>query len=71
MGDSWSRYSLRVKRFVAAQKAVSVMLVGTSKPERWRQNAELLGAGPLPSEKIEAIRARWKAVAKPDWIGQT
>lgn len=58
-------------RFVAAQKAVSVMLVGTSKPERWRQNAELLNAGPLPSETIEAIRARWKAVAKPEWIGQT
>jgi aryl-alcohol dehydrogenase-like predicted oxidoreductase len=58
-------------RFVAAQPAVSVMLVGTSKPERWRQNAELLSHGPLSKEKVAEIRARWKQVAKPEWIGQT
>jgi len=58
-------------RFVAAQPAVSVMLVGTSKPERWRQNAELLRQGPLAKTQMDEIRARWKSVAKPEWIGQT
>jgi len=28
-------------------------------------------AEPLEKELAESIRARWKKVAKPDWIGQT
>lgn len=58
-------------RFTAMQPGVSVLIVGTTKPERWKQNAELLAAGPLSKEVHAAIRARWKEVAKPDWTGQT
>ncbi|MEZ5963187.1 MAG: aldo/keto reductase [Planctomycetota bacterium] len=57
-------------RFVASLPAVAVMLVGTTKPERWRQNARLLAAGPLPEDRMQAIRARWREVAKPNWTGQ-
>ncbi len=60
-----------VMRFTAMQPGVHCLIVGTSKPERWKQNAELLKAGPLPKELEEKIRARWKEVAKPDWTGQT
>jgi aryl-alcohol dehydrogenase-like predicted oxidoreductase len=58
-------------RFTAFQPGVHVCIVGTSKPERWRQNAELLKAGPLDDETLKSIRSRWKEVAKPEWIGQT
>jgi aryl-alcohol dehydrogenase-like predicted oxidoreductase len=58
-------------RFTAMQPGVHVLIVGTTKPERWKQNAELLRAGPLPQEVETSIRARWKATAKEDWIGQT
>jgi aryl-alcohol dehydrogenase-like predicted oxidoreductase len=58
-------------RFTAMQPGVHVLIVGTTKPERWKQNADLLRAGPLPKELAEAIRARWKQTAKGDWIGQT
>jgi len=58
-------------RFTAMQPAVDVLIVGTSKPERWKQNAELLKAGPLSKELEEQIRVRWKEVAKADWVGQT
>jgi aryl-alcohol dehydrogenase-like predicted oxidoreductase len=58
-------------RFTAMQPGVHVLIVGTSKPERWKQNAELLKAGPLPKELAESIRAKWKQTAKEDWIGQT
>jgi aryl-alcohol dehydrogenase-like predicted oxidoreductase len=58
-------------RFTAMQPGVDVLIVGTSKPERWKQNAALLEAGPLEKELASSIRARWKAVAKDDWIGQT
>ncbi|MBL8764234.1 MAG: aldo/keto reductase [Phycisphaerae bacterium] len=57
-------------RFTAMQPGVSVMLIGTSKPERWRQNAELMAAGPLSKAAHDAIRARWTEVAKPGWVGQ-
>ena len=51
---------------------VDVAIVGTTKPERWKQNAELLRAGgPLPKELFDKIRARWKEVAEPGWKGQT
>jgi hypothetical protein len=57
-------------RFTAMQPGVCVLIVGTTKPERWKQNAELLAAGPLSKELAESIRARWKATAKGDWVGQ-
>jgi aryl-alcohol dehydrogenase-like predicted oxidoreductase len=53
------------------QPGVDVLIVGTSKPERWKQNADLMRAGPLPQALADSIRARWKATAKSDWIGQT
>lgn len=49
---------------------VHTAIVGTTKPDRWKQNAELLRAGPLDRERINAIRSRWKSVAAPDWVGQ-
>jgi aryl-alcohol dehydrogenase-like predicted oxidoreductase len=58
-------------RFTAMQPGVHTLIIGTTKPERWKQNADLMRAGPLQKELAESIRARWKAVAKPDWIGQT
>lgn len=59
-------------RFTLAAPGVHVAIVGTTKPERWKQNAELLKAGgPLAKDRFEAIRARWHDVAEKDWIGRT
>lgn len=58
-------------RFTAMQPGVCVLIVGTTKPERWAQNADLLRAGPLAKELHDSIRARWKTAAKPEWTGQT
>jgi len=49
---------------------VHTAIVGTAKPDRWRSNAELPRRGPLLVEEYEAIRARWHAIARPDWTGQ-
>jgi aryl-alcohol dehydrogenase-like predicted oxidoreductase len=57
-------------RFTLSVPGVHTAIVGTTKPGRWRENAELLAAGPLPREQFEAIRARWRAVADPTWVGQ-
>jgi len=57
-------------RFTLSLPGVHTAIVGTTKPDRWKQNAVLLDAGPLPRAQIEAIRARWHAVAPPEWVGQ-
>jgi aryl-alcohol dehydrogenase-like predicted oxidoreductase len=50
---------------------VHTAIVGTTRPERWPENAALLARGPLPAADIDAIRARWRAVSRADWTGQT
>lgn len=57
-------------RFTLMAPGVHTAIVGTTKVERWKQNAELVDKGPLSREEFEEIRARWKQVAKPDWVGQ-
>jgi aryl-alcohol dehydrogenase-like predicted oxidoreductase len=58
-------------RFTASVPGVCTAIVGTTKPGRWAENAALLAAGPLPPAAYESIRARWRAVATSDWVGQT
>ena len=57
-------------RFTLSVPGVSTAIVGTTKPGRWRQNADLVASGPLPTEQFEAIRSHWKETAKPDWTGE-
>jgi aryl-alcohol dehydrogenase-like predicted oxidoreductase len=58
-------------RFTLSVPGVHTAIVGTIKPERFAHNAQALEAGPLGAEEFDAIRARWKQVARPDWLGQT
>jgi len=58
-------------RFTIAVAGVHTAIVGTTKPERWPQNAALLEAGALPAQEFEAIRARWREAADASWTGQT
>ena len=57
-------------RFTLSVPGVHTAIVGTTKPERWKENAALLEAGPLPAAAFEGIRARWREVAEPSWRGQ-
>jgi len=57
-------------RFTLSVPGLHTAIVGTTKPERWQQNATLLGAGALPAREFERIRARWREVAEPSWAGQ-
>jgi aryl-alcohol dehydrogenase-like predicted oxidoreductase len=57
-------------RFTLAAPGVDTAIVGTTKPERWPQNAALLAPGPLPTVEFEQIRRRWGEVADGTWRGQ-
>jgi aryl-alcohol dehydrogenase-like predicted oxidoreductase len=69
-GDFQNAVSVAL-RFTLAVPGVDTAIVGTTQPDRWRQNAELLKAGALDPKQFQAIRDRWKSVAQPDWVGQT
>ena len=45
-------------------------IVGTTKPERWQENAASLAGGALAKKDFDAIRARWRDVADASWEGQ-
>lgn len=58
-------------RFTLSVPGVHTAIVGTTKPDRCRENAERVEAGALPPAMFEAIRARWRERAGRDWTGQT
>ena len=58
-------------RFTLTIPGVHTAIVGTSKPERWLQNAKMIEAGPLSESEFEAIRERWDDIGPSTWIGQT
>ena len=58
-------------RFTLSLSGVHCAIVGTGKADRWKENADMLEAGPLPESELQAIRARWEDVAPRTWIGQT
>jgi hypothetical protein len=57
-------------RFTLSVPGIHTAIVGTTKPERWQQNAELLREGALSRGEFERIRARWSEVAGSSWDGQ-
>jgi aryl-alcohol dehydrogenase-like predicted oxidoreductase len=57
-------------RFTLAAAGVHTAIVGTTKPDRWQQNAALLQMGTLPEAIFTEIRERWRATADSSWVGQ-
>jgi aryl-alcohol dehydrogenase-like predicted oxidoreductase len=57
-------------RFTLSVPGVHCAIVGTTKPGRWRENADLFEKGALSKEEFEAIRSTWHKIAKKDWVGQ-
>jgi aryl-alcohol dehydrogenase-like predicted oxidoreductase len=58
-------------RFTLSAPGVHTAIVGTTKPERFAENAAAVAAGRLSEQAYENIRARWRQVARASWVGQT
>jgi len=56
-------------RFTLSCPGVHTAIVGTTKPERWQQNAAMAAHGNLSPADFESIRERWQEIAADDWIG--
>ena len=57
-------------RFTYSIAGIHTMIVGSTQPGRWKENAALLALGPLPDSEFQAIRRRWKEVADASWAGE-
>ncbi len=57
-------------RFTLSVPGVDVAIVGTSNPDRWHQNAQIVAQGPLPQDQFNQIRAVWEERADQHWLGQ-
>ena len=58
-------------RFTLSVPGVQTAIVGTTKLGRFAENGAVVAEGPLPNELFKSIRARWREVAQPSWVGQT
>ncbi len=58
-------------RFTLSIDGIDTLIVGTTKPDRWQENARYVAEGNLSSEEFEAIRDRWREVGGEDWVGMT
>lgn len=68
--DGLERAVATALRFTYGIPGIHTMIVGSTQPGRWKQNAALLAAGPLPEAEFQAIRRRWKEVAPSSWTGE-
>lgn len=58
-------------RFTLSIDGIDTMIVGTTKPNRWQENARFVSEGNLSNEEFEAIRNRWRETANEKWVGMT
>ena len=58
-------------RFTLSVPGVHTAIVGTTRPERWQENAKMVEQGSLAEADYAAIRERWEEIAPASWIGQT
>ncbi len=70
-GRSLEQSIAHALRFTLTVPGVHTAIVGTTKPERWQENAKLLEAGSLTEAEFTAIRERWDDIAPSTWVGQT
>jgi aryl-alcohol dehydrogenase-like predicted oxidoreductase len=58
-------------RFTLSVPGIDVAIVGTTKPGRWRENADFIASGKLTDKEFAEIRSRWADKVEADWVGQT
>jgi len=58
-------------RFTLSIPGVDTMIVGTTRPKRWQENAKYIAEGKLSGEEYKAIHNRWKEVGGDNWVGMT
>jgi aryl-alcohol dehydrogenase-like predicted oxidoreductase len=71
LGKSLEEATAIALRFTMTVPGVDTLIVGTTRPQRWQENAKYVAEGNLSQEEFEEIRNRWREVADESWVGQT
>jgi aryl-alcohol dehydrogenase-like predicted oxidoreductase len=71
LSKSFAKAMAIALRFTMTIPGVDTLIVGTTRPHRWQENAKYITEGNLSDEEFEAIRNRWQEAADEAWIGQT
>ena len=71
LNKSVEEATAKALRFTMTIPGVDTMIVGTTKPGRWHENARRVAEGNLSDEEYEAIRDRWREVADESWVQMT
>lgn len=58
-------------RFTLSIEGVTTAIVGTTKPNRWQENAKYVTEGKLSNEEFNEIREIWNEIADETWVGKT
>ena len=71
LGKSLEEATAIALRFTLSIDEIDTMIVGTTKPQRWQENAKYVAEGNLSAQEFELIRDRWREVADEKWVGMT
>lgn len=58
-------------RFTLSIEGVAAAIVGTTKPNRWQENAKYVMEGNLSAAEFNEIREIWNKIADETWVGKT
>ena len=71
LNKSFEEAIARALRFTLSIPGIDTLIVGTTRPRHWQENARYVSEGPLSDEEFEAIRDRWHEVADKNWVQMT
>ncbi len=71
LGKSLEESIATALRFTMTIPGIDTMIVGTTKPGRWSENAKYISEGNLSGEEFAAIHQRWHEVGGEDWKQMT
>jgi aryl-alcohol dehydrogenase-like predicted oxidoreductase len=58
-------------RFTLSTEGIATAIVGTTKPNRWQENAKYVAEGKLSDKEFDEIREIWNEIADETWVGKT
>lgn len=70
LNDSMNGAVEMALKFTLSVPGVHTAIVGTKKPGRWKQNAELINSGLLSTDQYERLRTMWSNKVEEEWVGQ-
>ena len=71
LNQSLEKATATALRFTLSVNGVDTMIVGTTKPGRWSENAKFVSEGKFSTEEYESIRDRWREVGGENWAQMT